>query len=70
MDGVEGKPDSLPVWIYGAAAGGVVLIVATATIAGHFLWRRKKRQESTERNAMLKAEFIENLTPRKESEEK
>lgn len=60
----EGHPDSLPVWVYGAAAGGAVLIGGTIAVMGNWLWRRNKRQVTEQRNAKYKADYVESLTPR------
>jgi hypothetical protein len=70
MDVVKGEPEggseSIPVWVYGAVAGGVVFLGGTLAVAGNWLWRRNKKRMALERNAGFKADYIENMTPREE----
>lgn len=70
MDVVKGDPeghtDSIPVWVYGVAAGGAVLVGGTVAVVGNWLWRRNKRRIALERNAGFRADYIESITPREE----
>lgn len=66
LDAVKGGSNSIPIWIYGAAAGGAVLLGATVVATGNWLWRRNKKQITAERNALFKADYVESMTPREE----
>ena len=66
----DDEPKSMPKWLYGAAAGGAVLMVGLTTGGYHLVAKKRRNDRDQKMNDAIKADEIEKLAPRGETPSK